>query len=281
MKKQPQKDVSNQENTKANPEQEAVSEDLKNLRKLINDLENNHVVQTKELEAQKMTQCISEKPDIELVKNDNKQYVFEINYKDESTNETYFVQILKSKAKLELGKLKMPSGLDFERILSETPLTDNQGITRFIRNCQRYISFYHKRKKKFHQCQSYLHDAVNCHIDTNHNYSTFYLQLLKVFDASVDGFYNVTIYLFFDLASSEATEIKVETSADKDHKNAALQHLEFCLEIFSDGEIEDALKVFEEDEKTGPISWKLEFADGDLEYSSVSIRIFISIKIIN
>lgn len=81
-------------------------------------------------------------------------YVFQFTVNQEDKKQLiYFVQLLKTRNGLRLGKWNFPMFLDVNNILEESSLETINALSQFLRKCKHYIDCYHHRMNQYINCQ--------------------------------------------------------------------------------------------------------------------------------
>ncbi|XP_066596991.1 uncharacterized protein [Prorops nasuta] len=161
--------------------------------------------------------------------------VFEFN----CNNETFVIEIIKTKETWKIDKWVMPPSIDMKQLISQYALNEFTSLPTFIKHLKFHIECYKEHSTNFKKLQNFTENLSNFKCRTNIGLTQITLEFFQVYSMEEDLNIDINVHLIYKSKGSIPKEIQIESVLSKKLSDTTEKKTKIYNEDITNAELEE------------------------------------------
>ncbi|XP_066599334.1 uncharacterized protein [Prorops nasuta] len=172
-------------------------------------------------------------------------FVFEFN----CNNETFVVEIIKTKEMWTIGKWVMPPSIDMKQLISQYSLNEFTSLLTFIKHLKFHIECYKERSTNFKKLQNITENLSNFKCSTNIGLTQITLEFFQVYSVEEDLNIDINVHLIYTPEGLIPKKIQIESVLCKKLSDTTEKKLKSIMKILQMRNLAEAFQQIFHDQE--------------------------------
>ncbi|KYM77309.1 hypothetical protein ALC53_12290 [Atta colombica] len=170
---------------------------------------------------------------------------------EKQTDNTQAVQIFIQDEKTKLGKWIMPVSININNILSKTPIDKLKKLTAFIKNCKHNVDCYTARQEQFLSLKEHMSSMKHCTLQSDMGFKQISLELYGIHNSENNSYMNLIIHLLYHQDTARPYKVQIDTTNGNKLNIDIKQRLKTYFKKFKMSDLQTAFnEILSEDNST-------------------------------
>ncbi|XP_066600611.1 uncharacterized protein [Prorops nasuta] len=172
-------------------------------------------------------------------------YVLEFN----CNNETFVVEIIKTKEMWTIGKWFMPPSIDMKQLISQYSLNEFTSLLTFLKHLKFHIECYKERTTNFKKLQNITENLSNFECSANNGLTQITLEFFQVYSVEEDLNIDINVHLIYKPEELIPKEIQIESVLPKKLSDTTEEKLKSIMKILQMQNLAEAFQQIFHDQE--------------------------------
>ncbi|XP_066600612.1 uncharacterized protein [Prorops nasuta] len=164
-------------------------------------------------------------------------------------NETFVVEIIKTKEMWTIGKWFMPPSIDMKQLISQYSLNEFTSLLTFLKHLKFHIECYKERTTNFKKLQNITENLSNFECSANNGLTQITLEFFQVYSVEEDLNIDINVHLIYKPEELIPKEIQIESVLPKKLSDTTEEKLKSIMKILQMQNLAEAFQQIFHDQE--------------------------------